>query len=322
MVVNSEKMEIVLNYIKNYYNLIEKINIIVSILNLNCDKFYKIDKNDIIDNVNNKIVISNKCYNFNIQTDRRFIIESLIKETYDYRPIVKDIEMSEYNNQTPICVITMVGDVSAGKSTFVKKMTLDSFSSLMKHSKEIKTNSTTNTCFGKFKLDDVTYALTDNPGHHNYITNMISGGMNYDAVIIIISASKPLSEQTQCFEHLNIIRVDETQHILVLLNKIDLVSEGWCNADYVGTDRDFCDIDELIKDKDVNFIEPIKFMGGECDGNDINLIFEDFTINTNNTNDSLYPMWEITGDYNFRFLEPLEIEISRIKPTKSAQKVN
>ncbi|XP_048006954.1 elongation factor Tu-like [Leguminivora glycinivorella] len=65
------------------------------------------------------------------------------------------------------------------------------------------------------------YAHTDCPGHADYIRNMISGASQMDAAILVVAANDGPMPQTK--EHLLLAKQVGIKHILVYINKADLV---------------------------------------------------------------------------------------------------
>ncbi len=115
------------------------------------------------------------------------------------------------------------------------------------------------------------FIIADTPGHEQYTRNMITGASTADAVIILIDVSKialnkegdPTAEielLTQTKRHSTIARLLQIDHVVVALNKMDLV--GYDQAVYdriVSTYQTFADQLGL---KDVHAI-PISALAGD-----------------------------------------------------------
>ena len=67
------------------------------------------------------------------------------------------------------------------------------------------------------------YAHIDCPGHADYIKNMITGAAQMDAAILVVSAPDGPMPQTR--EHILLARQVGVPHIIVFLNKVDLVED-------------------------------------------------------------------------------------------------
>ncbi len=67
------------------------------------------------------------------------------------------------------------------------------------------------------------YAHVDCPGHADYIKNMITGAAQMDAAILVVSAADGPMPQTR--EHILLARQVNVPHIVVFLNKIDMVDD-------------------------------------------------------------------------------------------------
>src|SRR5512140_644924 len=67
------------------------------------------------------------------------------------------------------------------------------------------------------------YAHVDCPGHADYIKNMITGAAQMDGAILVVSAVDSVMPQTR--EHVLLARQVGLNHIVVYLNKCDLVED-------------------------------------------------------------------------------------------------
>ena len=65
------------------------------------------------------------------------------------------------------------------------------------------------------------FIVADTPGHEQYTRNMATGASNSDAAVILIDARKGLLTQTR--RHSYICSLLGIRHIIVAVNKIDLV---------------------------------------------------------------------------------------------------
>ncbi|RYF11671.1 MAG: elongation factor Tu, partial [Deltaproteobacteria bacterium] len=67
------------------------------------------------------------------------------------------------------------------------------------------------------------YAHVDAPGHADYIKNMITGAAQMDGAILVVSAADGPMPQTR--EHVLLARQVNVPHIVVFLNKVDVVDD-------------------------------------------------------------------------------------------------
>src|SRR3954462_10075530 len=67
------------------------------------------------------------------------------------------------------------------------------------------------------------YAHVDMPGHADYVKNMITGAAQLDGAILVVSAEDGSMPQTR--EHVVLARRIGVQHIVVALNKADVVAD-------------------------------------------------------------------------------------------------
>jgi elongation factor Tu len=67
------------------------------------------------------------------------------------------------------------------------------------------------------------YAHVDMPGHADYVKNMITGAAQLDAAILVVSAQDGAMPQTR--EHVVLARRIGVPHVVVALNKADLVTD-------------------------------------------------------------------------------------------------
>jgi elongation factor Tu len=67
------------------------------------------------------------------------------------------------------------------------------------------------------------YAHVDCPGHADYVKNMITGSAQMDGAILVVSAADGPMPQTK--EHVLLARQVGVNHLVVFLNKVDLVDD-------------------------------------------------------------------------------------------------
>src|SRR5687767_5252402 len=67
------------------------------------------------------------------------------------------------------------------------------------------------------------YAHVDCPGHADYVKNMITGAAQMDGAILVVAASEGAMPQTR--EHILLARQVGVPHMVVFMNKADLVED-------------------------------------------------------------------------------------------------
>ena len=72
-----------------------------------------------------------------------------------------------------------------------------------------------------FATADRSFILADCPGHVQYTRNTVTGASTADAVVLLVDARKGVLEQTR--RHLAVVALLRVPHVVVAVNKIDLV---------------------------------------------------------------------------------------------------
>ncbi len=72
-----------------------------------------------------------------------------------------------------------------------------------------------------FATDRRSFILADCPGHVQYTRNMVTGATTADAVVVLIDARNGATEQTR--RHLTVVHRLGIRHVIVAINKIDLL---------------------------------------------------------------------------------------------------
>ncbi len=82
------------------------------------------------------------------------------------------------------------------------------------------------------------FIIADTPGHEQYTRNMATGASTADAAIVLIDASKGV--QIQSRRHAYIASLLRVRHVLVAVNKMDLI--GYDEAAFRAIEADFKDV--------------------------------------------------------------------------------
>jgi sulfate adenylyltransferase subunit 1 len=75
------------------------------------------------------------------------------------------------------------------------------------------------------------FILADCPGHVQYTRNMVTGATTADAVVMLIDARKGVLEQTR--RHLSVVHQLRVPHVIIAVNKIDLLDYSERAFDHV-----------------------------------------------------------------------------------------
>jgi bifunctional enzyme CysN/CysC len=102
------------------------------------------------------------------------------------------------------------------------------------------------------------YVIADVPGHEQYTRNMVTGASTANVAMILADARKGLLTQSK--RHLFIATLLNIPHILIVVNKMDLV--GFNQEVYEKIKKDFSDFAAKLNIKDLQFI-PVSAIKGE-----------------------------------------------------------
>jgi sulfate adenylyltransferase subunit 1 len=72
-----------------------------------------------------------------------------------------------------------------------------------------------------FSTGNRSFILADCPGHVQYTRNMVTGATTADAVVVLVDGRKGVLEQTR--RHLAVVALLRVPHVIVAVNKIDLL---------------------------------------------------------------------------------------------------
>ncbi len=126
-----------------------------------------------------------------------------------------------------------IGHVDHGKTTLTAAITTvlaktggakaRDYASIDNAPEEKARGITINTSHAEYESANRHYAHVDCPGHADYIKNMITGAAQMDGAILVVSATDGPMPQTR--EHILLARQVGVPHIVVYMNKCDMVSD-------------------------------------------------------------------------------------------------
>ena len=138
----------------------------------------------------------------------------------------------KFNRQKPHVNIGTIGHVDHGKTTLTAAISaaLSQFTGVTKKFDEIDSapeekarGITINTAHVEYETEKRHYAHVDCPGHADYVKNMITGAAQMDGAILVCSAADGPMPQTR--EHILLAKQVGVPHIVVFLNKADMVDD-------------------------------------------------------------------------------------------------
>jgi translation initiation factor 2 subunit 3 len=131
----------------------------------------------------------------------------------------------------PMLNIGMVGHIDHGKTTLLSKLT-GKFADT--HSEELKRGITIKLGYADTIIEknkEKRYiSFIDCPGHEMLMATMLSGAALIDAAILVIAANEGIKPQTR--EHLIALKAKKVNKILIIQNKIDLVTKEQALKNY------------------------------------------------------------------------------------------
>ncbi len=136
--------------------------------------------------------------------------------------------------ELPEINIGVVGHIDHGKTTLLSRLTgkfTDTHSEELKRGITIKLGYADITIFedkGNFNIEKkgkpVRYvSFIDAPGHEMLMATMLSGAAIIDAAILVIAANEGIKPQTK--EHFMAIQAKNIKNIIIVQNKIDIISK-------------------------------------------------------------------------------------------------
>lgn len=168
--------------------------------------------------------------------------------TLDVRSVSSRVARSTTENQPTLFRFATAGSVDDGKSTLVGRLLHDSKAILADQLEQVARTSadrgfahgefdfalltdglraereqgiTIDVAYRYFSTGSRSFILADCPGHVQYTRNMVTGATTADAVVVLVDARKGVVEQTR--RHLAVVALLRVPHVILAVNKIDLV---------------------------------------------------------------------------------------------------
>jgi elongation factor Tu len=140
---------------------------------------------------------------------------------------------SKFERTKPHVNVGTIGHVDHGKTTLTAAITqrqskkglaeFTPFDQIDKAPEERERGITIATAHVEYESDKRHYAHVDCPGHADYVKNMITGAAQMDGAILVVSAADGPMPQTR--EHVLLARQVNVPHMVVFLNKCDMVDD-------------------------------------------------------------------------------------------------
>ncbi len=177
------------------------------------------------------------------------------------------------------------GSVDDGKSTLIGRLLYDSHMVFEDHLSSLQTDSakvgtqgadidlallldgltaereqgiTIDVAYRFFSTEKRKFIVADTPGHEQYTRNMVTGASTADAAILMVDARKGVLTQTR--RHSYIVSLLGIKHIIVAINKMDLVD--FSEETFETIKQEFGDFARRIDLEDVTFI-PVSALDGD-----------------------------------------------------------
>ena len=139
----------------------------------------------------------------------------------------------KFERTKPHVNVGTIGHVDHGKTTLTAAITARqagkglaeqvTFENIDKAPEERERGITIATAHVEYQTVARHYAHVDCPGHADYVKNMITGAAQMDGAVLVVSAADGPMPQTR--EHVLLARQVNVPHIVVFLNKVDMVDD-------------------------------------------------------------------------------------------------
>ena len=142
---------------------------------------------------------------------------------------------AKYERTKPHVNIGTIGHIDHGKTTLTaaitkvlhtknKNIAVRDYGSIDNAPEERERGITIAVAHVEYETDKRHYAHIDCPGHADYIKNMITGAAQMDGAILVVAANDGPMPQTR--EHVLLARQVNVPHLVVFMNKVDMVDDA------------------------------------------------------------------------------------------------
>jgi len=148
----------------------------------------------------------------------------------------KNIEQKEEKiniENLPMLNVGTVGHIDHGKTTLLQRLTgkfADTHSEELKRGITIKLGYAETILENKKTKEKRYVSFVDAPGHEMLMATMLSGAAMIDAALLVIAANEGIKPQTR--EHLIALQAKNIKNILIIQNKIDLITKEQAIKNY------------------------------------------------------------------------------------------
>jgi elongation factor Tu len=143
------------------------------------------------------------------------------------------VSKKQFERKKPHVNVGTIGHVDHGKTTLTAAISavltkkfggdIKDFASIDNAPEERERGITINTSHIEYDTETRHYAHVDCPGHADYVKNMITGAAQMDGGILVVAATDGPMPQTR--EHILLSRQVGVPHLVVFLNKCDMVDD-------------------------------------------------------------------------------------------------
>jgi bifunctional enzyme CysN/CysC len=181
-------------------------------------------------------------------------------------------------DQRELLRLATAGSVDDGKSTLIGRLLLDTGSLLADHLDDVSRNGdqpdlaavtdglraereqgiTIDVAYRFFSTERRSFVLADTPGHERYTRNMFTGASTADVAVVLIDARSGVVTQTR--RHTHIASLLGIEHVVVCINKMDLVE--WDPACFAEIVQQVQDLTRRLRIEDLQIV-PISALRGD-----------------------------------------------------------
>jgi elongation factor Tu len=140
----------------------------------------------------------------------------------------------KYERTKPHCNIGTIGHVDHGKTTLTAAITrclqgiggtvFKAYSDIDNQVEEIRRGITINAAHVEYETVKRHYSHIDCPGHQQYVKNMLTGAVQMEGAILVVSVND--GPQVQTREHVILAKEVGIKYMVVFINKLDSLQES------------------------------------------------------------------------------------------------